>query len=273
MPFFPYEVEHTLFDDMATDGMNCLAMTGFSSAHLAYVWNTYGAHLKPVNWRPKAFKCRAGRSYSITILHFFLLFTFIHLYPLTSQMPHTLRVKGFKRGIGKTTFRKQIVPMAMTLALVMNEVQWDDRLDQSNHHAFFPVGVTTVWDTAPIYVATPSDPRINKLLYQPKYKNCCFKVQIAVTFTSQIVYFSALHVGAAHDGTIFNDTLEEHPFEEWEYGLGDKIYQRMKRILIGHRRYKGTPLTPLQLEDNDKFDFVRSRVARARVHSAPEPRQ
>ena len=65
MPFFPYEVEHTLFDDMATDGMTCLAMTGFSSAHLAYVWNTYGAHLKPVNWRPKAFKCRAGRSYSI----------------------------------------------------------------------------------------------------------------------------------------------------------------------------------------------------------------
>ena len=29
MPFFAYEVEHTLFDDMATDGMNCLAMTGF----------------------------------------------------------------------------------------------------------------------------------------------------------------------------------------------------------------------------------------------------
>ena len=194
------------------------------------------------------------------------------MYPLEPQFPNILQARGFKRGIGKTTFRTKVVPLAFALARIMNEVKWEDRLDPYNHHPFFPVGVTTVWDTAPIYVATPSDSRINRLLYQPKYKNCVFKLQIAVTFLLQIVHFSALHIGTAHDGKIFDATAAEHPFEEWEYGLGDKIYQTQERILIGHRKEPHQknqppppPLTPAQLADNEDIDFVRSRVARLRV--------
>ena len=89
------------------------------------------------------------------------------MYPLEPQFPNILQARGFKRGIGKTAFRTKVVPLAFALARIMNEVKWEDRLDPYNHHPFFPVGVTTVWDTAPIYVATPSDSRINRLLYQP----------------------------------------------------------------------------------------------------------
>ena len=268
----PLVVPYTLFDDMVVEGATCIGTTGYPSHHLAYIWNTYGRHLNPVNWRPREFRCRADRVYSNTIIHFFYLYTYIHMYPLEPQFPNILQARGFKRGIGKTTFRTKVVPLAFALARIMNEVKWEDRLDPYNHHPFFPVGVTTVWDTAPIYVATPSDSRINRLLYQPKYKNCVFKLQIAVTFLLQIVHFSALHIGTAHDGKIFDGTAAEHPFEEWEYGLGDKIYQTQERILIGHRKEPHQknqppppPLTPAQLADNEDIDFVRSRVARLRV--------
>ena len=272
-------VPHTIFDDMAPVGMTCQSMTGFTSAHIAYVYNTYGRLLNPVNRRPSWFRCRDGFQYSITVIRFFLLYVYIHLYPRGSECKLVLRVRGKEQGYDKTTVRRRLMPLAHKLAEVMDEVKWSDRLDPYNHHPLFPIGVTTLWDTAPIYVATPSDSMMNRLLYQPKYGNCVFKVQIAITFTLQIVYFSCLHIGTAHDGQIFKRTRHEHPFEPYEYGIADKIYQAVPELINGHRKEphrRGQPppppLTHEDLLDNSDVDFARSSVARARVPDSARTR-
>ena len=46
-----------------------------------------------------SFRCRRGRVYSNTIIHFFYLYTYIHMYPLEPQFPNILQARGFKRGI------------------------------------------------------------------------------------------------------------------------------------------------------------------------------
>ena len=76
---------HTLFDDLSVGG-NSIPLTGFSTEALAYMWNTYGSRLMPVNYQPQWFTCREGRKYSWTIIHFFLLFVYIHMYPSQGQM-------------------------------------------------------------------------------------------------------------------------------------------------------------------------------------------
>ena len=44
-------------------------------------------------------------------------------------MPLILRVRGRPRGYDKSTFRRQILPLAFDLAKALDEVQWSDRLD------------------------------------------------------------------------------------------------------------------------------------------------
>ncbi|KAH8054705.1 hypothetical protein JL722_8651 [Aureococcus anophagefferens] len=156
------------------------------------------------------------------------------------------------------------MPVALALAVCLREVVWSDRLDPFNHHPYFPVGVTTIWDTVPLYVATPDDKRQERLIYQPKYKNCVFKFEVAVTFSMQIVYFSGPHLGTANDNDIFNQgtRLGQHVFEPYEYGLGDKIYQTAEHILAGHRNPPGGSITDAQRDENDKLDFCRSSVER-----------
>ena len=259
----PWAVPPTVFDDMTCAG-TCQAATGYPSAHLAYVWNQYCEFLEPVNWRPSWFTCRRGRSYTQTVIHFYFVFVYIHCYPRQEQCPSVLRARGMQTGLSHRSFSRNVMPIALALAVCLREVVWSDRLDPFNHHPYFPVGVTTIWDMVPLYVATPADKRQERLIYQPKYKNCVFKMEVAVTFSMQIVYFSGPHLGTANDNEIFNQGTRsgQHVFEEYEYGLGDKIYQTAEHILAGHRNPPGGSITDAQRLENDKLDFCRSAVER-----------
>jgi hypothetical protein len=189
-----YDVPHHVFDDLSLGGCS-KAVTGYSSLLLAYIWNKYNDKLMPVNWRPCYFKCRAGRRYSITVIHFFLFYVFIHLYPTVAQMPTMLRVTGMTRGIGRSTWENRVLPIGKLLAASLAEVDPAVRLDPMNHHPWFPVAFTSILDTLPLYVSTPSSWIMNKLLYQPKYGACVLKLQIAITFTKQIIFYTGPHLG------------------------------------------------------------------------------
>lgn len=164
---------------------------------------------------------------------------FIHLHPKSKQVPNVLRANGQVRGVSSTTFEHEVIKMALALALAMNEIHYEDRLDPMNHHPFFPVGFTAIIDTFPVYVAAPSDWRLNGLLFQPKcaalpsqltdcvrprYKAHVYKVQIAISFTQKIIFASFLHHGSLNDSRIFNETWKLHKMRPWEHWLADKIY-------------------------------------------------
>ena len=82
-------------------------------------------------------------------------------------------------GIGRTAFYDNILGengIAFLLGQAIDEIDFSGRLNEFNHHEFFPVGITAILDTFPIYVGHPSCSHLSKLLYQPKYKAHCYKV-------------------------------------------------------------------------------------------------
>lgn len=154
-------VEGEVFDAMASNA--CRALTGYPALLLAYLWNTYSnAFPEGPRGAPSWKGDRWGKKYTKQLVYFYLFFVYIHMYPTNAQMSHTLRVAGQDNGISHTTFYTLVMPIGHALANAVAEINYDDRLDPMNHHPFFPVGVTQIFDTFPIYVATPSDWRVRK---------------------------------------------------------------------------------------------------------------
>ena len=156
-------VPDDVFDWMAPK-KNARTLTGYPSALLAYLFNKYEQVLPDVGGTPD-WSGRDNNKYSKKLLHFFYLFVYIHMYPSYDQIRHVCRATGGK-GISSTCFYDNVIPLAVKLALALDEIHYEDRLDPMNHHLFFPVGITTILDTFPVYVSAPSDSRLK--LYQPK---------------------------------------------------------------------------------------------------------
>ena len=72
--------------------------------------------------------------------------------------------------------------------------------------------MTAIVDTLPIFVSEPSYFPAAKLLYQPKYKRHCYKMQLGITFMGNIVLWTGPHLGCTADITIWRHTWWAHPF-------------------------------------------------------------
>ena len=117
--------------------------------------------------------------------------------------------------------------------------------------------MTAIVDTLPIFVSEPSYFPAAKLLYQPKYKRHCYKMQLGITFMGNIVLWTGPHLGCTADITIWRHTWWAHPFTSWEVWLADLGYvgaaglmHKFKRargaVLTGAVLYPATPLSPSQ---------------------------
>lgn len=106
-------------------------------------------------------------------------------------------------GISTSKLYGKILPTLHHLALVYDEVYWDDRLDLYNHTTHFPRNITGVVDTMPVYVQQPKHTMLSRLLYNPKYAGCVYKIQLGFDFLGRIVLFSGPHFGVQYDGGIF----------------------------------------------------------------------
>ncbi len=89
-----------------------------------------------------------------------------------------------KRVLGCTRYELQytVLPALHFLALVMDEIYWDDRLDPRNHSPHFPYLFTGMVDTFPMHVLNPSCKEVRNALLNPKYGGCVFKGQLAIDF-------------------------------------------------------------------------------------------
>ena len=100
---------------------------------------------------------------------------YMHMYPRRYQTKNVL-------GCDVYFFHYVVLPALHYLALVMDEIYWDDRLDPYNHVIPFPFLVTGMVDTFPVRVLQPTNSEIRKRLYNPKYGACVYKVQLAIDF-------------------------------------------------------------------------------------------
>ena len=86
--------------------------------------------------------------------YFFLAFKYIHTYP-----PHPLSKSSL--GVSSTTLHNKVLPTLSCLAQNLNEIHWEDRLNEYNHTPDFPYYVTGMVDTIPIYVLSPQNATLN----------------------------------------------------------------------------------------------------------------
>ena len=121
---------------------------------------------------------------------------YIHLYPRRNQCSSVL-------GISSSKLHSKVLPTLHILAQCLDEIHWEDRLDPFNHTPDFPLYVTGIVDTVPVYVLAPQDSTLNHWLYNPKYGGTIYKAQIGTDFMGRIILFTGPHLGnGAYDGHI-----------------------------------------------------------------------
>ena len=112
----------------------------------------------------------------------------------------------------------------------------------------------------PLVVNVPADYATAKLLFQPKYKACVLKIELAVAFTGEIVHASFPHLGTTHDVRVWRNTAAQHPLYPGEIVMGDPAYVGADQVLVKHKRPKNGSLTATQKVTNRVIDGYRSRV-------------
>ena len=112
-----------------------------------------------------------------------------------------------------------------------------------NHAPFFKYFVTGLVDVFPVYVPAPTRYSLAKLLFQPKYNHCVFKIQLGVNFLGEIILWTGPHLGVVSDITIWEATWADHPFQSWELWLADLGYVGGRGLMTKFKRYAGLPLT------------------------------
>ena len=68
-----------------------------------------------------------------------------------------MKVNGMQQGYSNSQLYRYLIPLAMNLAAVIDELSWDERLDFDNHTPHFPFLVTSMVDTMPIRVYKSSN--------------------------------------------------------------------------------------------------------------------
>ena len=147
----------------------------------------------------------------------------------------------------------------LQLSAVIDEIHY--RLHQDNHGTgLFEKRFTTMIDCCPIWVAEPTDPFWADLLFQGKYGGSCFKIQIGINWLGWIVLFTGLHVGTKTDDEIWHATAAEHPFEHWEWWLGDAAYSTCVGVLTRHVQDPHSVLWQDEAHVNAYLNFYRQYV-------------
>ena len=172
------------FTDFSSNGRatGVLADTGYAMPAIEYMWTKYSDQLIAAARTYTGFATYERATENVlktrVAVCFYGIFYYIHQYP--TQAALGVHRYGDHR-ITKTAFHAQVTPLMYTLAAIVNEIHYDDRLHRDNHGTgFLAKRVTTILDGAPIYVKEPCDKPLANMLFSKKYGGCCYKIQVCV---------------------------------------------------------------------------------------------
>jgi len=183
---------------------------------------------------------------------------YIHLYPtedLIEDMLCTQRIS-----VDRKSFYKCILPLARRWASNIDHIRWGDRLSRWNHHPYFPVDVTVIWDTTCFRIRKPRDWTFGRYVVNGHYDFPCFLVQIGITFTGEIVFAGELLRSTSYDARTFCDEGHLHPQYDWEYNIGDCHYACVENFFTPCAKVGGRVLSCREKLWNKRVQLVRARV-------------
>ena len=227
--------------------------------------------------------------------YFYLFFVFVHKYPRAAWDEIHTSSDGMFRS-SDSAAREEVYDIAWALDNIIQEINYDWRLDPHNHGPwpfdYYYTGslhcpraqrmqsvacqsraqcapgfvqlcsrqrrvfYSGIVDTCPIYCPTPHDFHTAALLYQPKYKDCVLKWQLGIDFRGRIIMWTGPHLGTSSDKTIWDESWDDHRFFSWERWLADLGYVGALGLLV---KFKGH-LTRRRRYFNNIHEFVRNRI-------------
>jgi len=203
----PQDATEATFQDMSQHA-NFYGSTGFTAVTLAIVWNTHKDGMSE----------RLGVKQSVLIVHFFMVFVFMHTLPIySSWTAHMAFIKfGRRHSYNKSIFWKHARQIVAYLAEHLDELELSARDDPYNHGTGeLACGVKEIVDTFPLVILSRDTKHQN-----PKYDAHVLKFQIMITFTGRITRCSGAYAGRIHDAAIYD--------REYDYSdhivMGDKAY-------------------------------------------------
>ena len=220
--------------------------TGYSDGIVQELWRKYD-HFMPT----------APQGVDKAEAYFYAALKFIHLCPHPTKTgsllytPHT----GF---ISSSTFDRQIAPRLIILGTVINEIDWALRHDEFNHVPHFKYFCVGALDTFPVRISEPSNSRVARLYYQPKYGCCVVKCQLIVDFNGNIIFCSIPHLGTTGDARIWRHCRPV--FSLNEYVLADGAYRSSAHTLVPYREDRAGGIGVGEEKVNDIIQYYRARV-------------
>jgi len=146
MPRLPWETWGNIGINPEADRSrhHSAAQTGYAPATLDVLWTSAEPSFTLIYEGNGRYKTRQEEMFKAQ--HYFYIFLmYIHTYPEEDKMIDTLETQRIK--IGRRSFYKYILPLGRRWATHIDLIRWEDRLSPMNHHAYFPVDVTVIWDT------------------------------------------------------------------------------------------------------------------------------
>lgn len=188
--------------------------------------------------------------------YFYIFLAYLHQYP---ALDNCASLSTSQIDVRRTTLTDTIIPCGRMWSRNINFIRWADRMNPMNHHPFFPLFVTTIFDSTKILVHQPmSGTEEVRMTLNGHYKQCCLLVLTGITFTGQLVYGSNLLRSTSYDAHTFNDTSFLHPRRDWEMSIGDNHFKTCPRFMCPFAA--NGPLSREQTLFNELIQLARSRV-------------
>ena len=149
--------------------------------------------------------------------YFFVFLMYIHLYPAKDNCVDILRTKKLA-GVEYSFFFKVIMPLARNWNAAIDHIRWSDRLDPMNHHPYFPILTTVMWDTTCFRVQKPKDWTFGRYVVNGHYDFPCAYRHDLHRANRLCQQLSALDCICF---PYFEDTHHKHPQFDWEMDIGD----------------------------------------------------
>ena len=140
--------------------------TGFYASTLQHIWHKYNDYQGSA---PGTFGDRLPvriRNPKMRAFYFYLIFVYIHKLPQRNWLESYKSASG-KYKCGRSTFDREVFPMAAALADIIAEIDYTWRLDPHNHALPpFDKYITGIVDTCPVPLACPADFHHASLYFQ-----------------------------------------------------------------------------------------------------------
>ena len=140
---------------------------------------------------------------------------------------------------------------------VVDEIHWDERLNEWNHSPLHPYLVTTIGDTYPL---DSHGGQLSDVLFQPKYEEDVLKILLMNDFLGNFRWFGGISCGVRGDARIMKELGPPlHKIKPGEGHLLDGGFGGRKGSITPYPKPKKLDMPPWKAKANDGHSLLRAR--------------